>query len=336
MRTHSTDGGVAMLPPETRVDGGAMRRIGVELEFSGMALEEASDVVVAALGGRVDVVSAFEHRVRETRLGDFNVEIDYQFLKQLGREANRSEDDLLHDLLPQELLADMARRIVPIEVVSPPIDMDRLAGLDAVVAGLRDAGARGTRHSPVYAFGLHLNPEMPALDANTIAAYLRSFLCLYEWLVRVSEVDWSRRVTPYINPFPTDYVRHVLASGYAPGLAQLIDDYLAWNADRNRALDMLPLFAHIDEQRVRAAIDDPRIKARPALHYRLANCDIDRPDWRIASAWEHWLEVERLAFDGDRLAEMSAAYSKHLDGFASRTFGDWPAQCEKWLTCGDR
>jgi len=335
MADSSTDSKDSLLPPAIRVDGGDMRRIGVELEFSGMALDDASPIVAEALDGSVDVVSPFEHRVRDTRFGDFNVEIDYQFLKKLGREADGADEDSLRSLIPQELLAEMARHIIPIEVVSPPIDMDRLDGLDTVVGGLRDAGARGTRHSPVYAFGLHLNPEMPALDAHTITAYLRSFLCLYEWLLRVSEVDWSRRVTPYINPFPMHYVRRVVAPDYAPSLTQLMDDYLEWNADRNRALDMLPLFAHIDETRVRAAIDDPRIKARPALHYRLANCDIDLPGWRVVDAWRHWLEVERLAYDGERLATVAAAYSEHLDGFASRAFGDWPAQCEKWLTSTD-
>jgi len=309
-----------------------MRRLGVELEFSGMAVETASAVVANQLHGSVEVVSPFEHRVRDTALGDFNVEIDYEFLKKLGREADTVDGESLRDRIPQELLAEIARHIIPVEVVSPPVAMNRLAGLDELVGALRDAGARGTRHSPVYAFGLHLNPEMPALDAETITAYLQAFLCLYEWLLKVSEVDWSRRVTPYINPFPTEYVRRVVDPGYSPALVELIDDYLTWNADRNRALDMLPLFAHIDEKRVRRSIDDPRIKPRPALHYRLANCDIDVAGWGIDAAWLHWLEVERLACDRNRLATLAAAYSEHLRGFASRTFGDWPARCEKWLT----
>ncbi|MEJ2089625.1 MAG: amidoligase family protein, partial [Gammaproteobacteria bacterium] len=181
-------------------------------------------------------------------------------------------------------------------------------------------------------FGLHLNPEMPALDAGTIIAYLRAFLCLYDWLLKVSEVDWSRRVTPYINPFPTEYVRQLLEPDYAPPLAGLMDDYLGLNADRNRALDMLPLFAHLDEDRVRSVIDDPRIKARPTLHYRLANCDIDLPDWGIHTAWRHWLEVERLANDRERLTSIAAAYKKHLGTLTSRALSNWAASCEQWLT----
>lgn len=313
-----------------------MRRLGVEIEFSGMGIEAASAIVEAEFGGSVEAASAFEHRVRDTCLGDFNVELDFEYLKTVGREGDSLERESLLDHIPPRIVAEIARHVVPIEVVSPPIAMNEIGRLDSLTAELREAGARGTRHSPVYAFGLHLNPEMPALDARTIGAYLRAFLCLYEWLLRVSEVDWTRRVTPYINAFPTEYVRHVLADDYAPSLTDLMDDYLVSNADRNRALDMLPLFAHLDEARVRATIDDPRIKPRPTLHYRLANCDIDRPGWGIFTAWRHWLEVEQLAHDRVLLATISAAYREHLEGFASRAFGDWAARCEQWLTHAGR
>lgn len=325
----STD--ISLLPPNTDTAEGNQRRLGVELEFSGVDIETTSAIVEAEFGGCIEMMSEFEHRVHDTSLGDFNVELDFEYLKAAGREEEPVDRDSLLDHVPQWIVAELARLVVPVEVVSPPIAMDRIACLDAVVVKLRDAGALGTRQSPVYAFGMHLNPEMPALGADTIAGYLRAFLCLYEWLLRKSEVDWSRRVTPYINPFPADYVRRVIAPDYAPTLTGLMDDYLESNADRNRALDMLPLFAHLDEPRVRAAIDDPRIKPRPTLHYRLANCDIDLSGWGIDTAWRHWLEVERLAHDRERLAAVAVAYQEHLNTISSRAFGDWATQCEQWL-----
>jgi len=330
-----TNSDKTLLPPEAHVADGRMRRLGVELEFSGMDMETASTMVQAELGGSVEEISDYEHRVRDTDLGDFNVELDFQYLKTVGREKGATDDEALLDNLPEWFIAEIARRVVPIEIVSPPIEMDRIGRLDAIVGKLREAGARGTRYSPVYAFGLHLNPEMPALDAKTICAYLRAFLCLYEWLLQVSEVDWSRRVTPYINPFPTAYVRQVAKSDYAPSLSELIDDYLDSNADRNRALDMLPLFAHLDEKRVRRVIDDPRIKPRPTLHYRLPNCDVDRQGWGVHTAWRHWLEVEHLAYDRDRLASIAEAYHEHLERITERAFGDWAERCREWLSVTD-
>jgi len=325
----------ALLPPEVLTEDGAKRRLGVELEFSGLDIEVASAIVQTTFGGSIAVVSDFEHKVKDTALGDFNVELDFEYLKTIGREEALADRASLLDHVPQWLVEEIARHLVPIEVVSPPVAMDQLEHLDALAAKLREAGALGTRQSPLYAFGLHLNPEMPALHAETICAYLRAFLCLYDWLLKVSEVDWSRRVTPYINPFPIEYVRRLVAPDYAPSLTALMDDYLEANAERNRALDMLPLFAHLDEDRVRACVDDPRIKPRPTLHYRLANCDIDRPGWGVHLAWRHWLEVERLANDRERLAEVAAGYHEHLGKITSRTFEDWATRCEQWLICRD-
>lgn len=323
-------------PPECRTTSGAMRRLGVELEFSGLDIASASAIVEDAFGGSIEEISAFEHRVGNTRLGDFNVELDFEYLKTIGREEEPVDRDSLLDHVPQRFVTAIARRIVPVEVVSPPIDMDKIGPLEPMIGELRDAGAEGTRHSPIYAFGLHLNPEMPALDAETIGNYLQAFLCLYEWLLKVSEVDWTRRVTPYINPFPTEYLKKVVTLDYAPSLTELMDDYLELNADRNRALDMLPLFAHLDEDRVRASIDDSRIKPRPALHYRLPNCDIDLPHWGIHAAWGHWLEVERLAHDRGRLKKVIKAYQEHLGDLKSRAFGDWATSCEQWLSSDNR
>jgi hypothetical protein len=94
---------------------------------------------------------------------------------------------------------------------------------------------------------------------------------------------------------------------------------------------MLPLFAFVDLPRVRAAIDDPRIKPRPALHYRLPNCEIDRPDWGVRHAWADWLQVEHLAADEARLNEVCARYCAYLDRPLGWLMDDWAGLVEPWL-----
>jgi len=90
---------------------------------------------------------------------------------------------------------------------------------------------------------------------------------------------------------------------YQPDLDALIDDFLHFTPTRNRPLDMLPLFAWLDEDKVmQAPVEKDLIKARPALHYRLPNCLIDEPDWSLSVPWNDWIEVERLAADSDALA----------------------------------
>ena len=112
---------------------------------------------------------------------------------------------------------------------------------------------------------------------------------------------------------------------------QLIDDYLTHNPTRNRALDMLPLFRHIDEQRVINVVDDDRIKARPTFHYRLPNCQIDEPDWGLIRAWRDWLQVEALAADATRLDAVMQAWRKHSSGITGGLFEDWSKDCASFL-----
>jgi len=81
----------ALLPPEVLTEDGAKRRLGVELEFSGLDIEVASAIVQTTFGGSIAVVSDFEHKVKDTALGDFNVELDFEYLKTIGREEALAE-----------------------------------------------------------------------------------------------------------------------------------------------------------------------------------------------------------------------------------------------------
>lgn len=321
------------LPPLTRTRDGAMRRIGIEMEMKGPSIAVLSGLVAQHVGGRVEVISRYEHRVTGDPAGDWLVELDFAYLKARGRHARGDDEGVLAQLddAAEELLAAGSEVLVPTEVVSPPLAMDRLGDIEALIARLRAAGARGTRDGLAFAFGLHLNPELPDTDAETVARYLKAFLCLFEWLRERSRVDLLRRLTVYIDPFPLEYVRQVIDPGYWPDTTALIDDYLQENPTRNRALDMLPVFAHIDEDRVRARVDDPRIKPRPALHYRLPNCEIDVPGWGIGPAWRDWLQVERLAADRARLDAVCERYREYLERPLTRLMDDWVELIEPWL-----
>jgi hypothetical protein len=92
---------------------------------------------------------------------------------------------------------------------------------------------------------------------------------------------------------------------------------------------MLPLFTFLAPDKVRAAVDDPRLKARPALHYRLPDSRIDEPGWSVVTEWNRWARtVEALADDPGRLAEMMAGYRAHL---RDAWFPDWAEAAAAWL-----
>lgn len=320
-------------PPWLTNAQGKMRRVGVELEISGIELGELAERVAAFLGLEVRVTGRYERVLKGDPAGDWGVELDFDLLKRLGRES-RSTGSRGMDLgqTAEDVLAWAAESLVPHEIISPPLPLDRLNEVEALIATLRAAGAKGTSDSLVNAFGMQFNPELPSHDPVFIALCLKAFLCLYDWLFVRADIDISRRVTSYVDPFPIDYVKKVIAADYRPDLARLIDDYLEANPTRNRALDMLPLFMFLDERRVRAKADDVLIKARPTFHYRLPDCEIHRPEWGLFLAWNDWVEVERLAADESRLEACCAAYSRHLDSPLERMFGDWAATVEReWI-----
>jgi hypothetical protein len=315
-------------PPCTATAQGRPRRVGVELEMNGIGLEAITACVAETFGLVPEATGRYERRLRGDPAGPWQVEVDSSVLKRMGRQERTGE----FGRSAESAIAYVVEAVMPVEVVTPPLPLARLAEVEALIVRLRAAGARGTSDKWIHAFGMQLNPEAPALDTRSVLAMLRAFLCLYEWLFARAEVDTTRRLTTFVDPFPTTYVRRVMAPDYAPDMAGLTDDYLRWNATRNRALDMLPLFAHLDRERVRAAVRDDRIKARPAFHYRLPNCEIGKPYWRLAESWNDWVEVERLAADPERLAACAAAYDAFLARASNRWLGDWKGEIgRRWL-----
>ena len=322
------------MPPRINTAEGNERRVGVELEMNGLDIDQIARLSADFLGCTVETSSRYERTLTGDPAGDWLVELDFSLLKKLGREQ-RVKDDLGDDLKTsaEELIKWLADGLVPHELVSPPLPLSRLHEVDGLIAHLRQAGAKGTGDRLTNAFGMQFNPEVPDTTAKTLCAYLKAFLCLFDWIVQRADIDFTRRLTSYVDPFPAAYVRRLLSADYWPDLPGLIDDYLDANPTRNRALDMLPLFRHLDEERVLKKAPDELIKARPTFHYRLPDCLIDQPDWGLHLAWCDWLEVERLANDPERLEACCAAYRKHLDRGLGRLLHDWVAEVEQhWLS----
>ena len=313
------------LPPEQYKNNGEPRRVGFELEFSGINLQDTVATFQSALDSQIVSESAAEVELEAEGLGKFNIEIDWQYLKRKATEQGEQND---RDWL--EFLSQAAALVVPIEVVCPPIAVSRLDALESMVEALRRAGAVGTEESLIAAYGVHINTELPDLEASTLSAYLRAYALLQWWLVDRNPVDMARRISPYIDLYSKAYLSEVL-SRPQPTMEQIIDAYLEHNASRNRALDLLPLLAEIDEERVRRVIDDPRVKARPTFHYRLPDCHIEDPNWSLRQPWKTWMAVEKLAArpaDLDRLGQKFLDLERPLIGVSR---DDWVDYIDRWL-----
>lgn len=322
------------LPDTLEKSDGSPRHVGVEIELQGIDIADLARLTAEVLRGTVERVSSAEYNVDVPGTGEFRVEVDFALLKELAsdREANIEKGGSSLMDLAVDLLGGASAVLVPCEIVTPPMPMRAMnAPLDELVKRLRAAGAKGTRHSVLYAFGVHLNVEPPDLEAGTVLAYLRAFVCLYDWIVNDSDVDLTRKITPYIRPFPRDYDLLISAPDYEPDWPQLIDDYLEHNPTRDRALDMLPLFADVDAGRVQAVVDDPLIKARPAFHYRLANSCIDEDGWSVARPWNRWIRIERLAADRDALAACLHAFTEDRERTLHSLDKRWADEVRQWL-----
>lgn len=322
------------LPARSRRADGDVRRVGVEIEFGGLQGQAIAEAIVAAVGGTARILSMAEWRIEDSEIGDLRLELDSRLVQQLARDAaEEAVPPWLADVgeWTSDIVERVASYVLPWEVVTGPVPMDELQGVDRIVAALRDAGALGTRQAPHYAFGVHLNPELPDLEGDTVFAYFKAFLCLKDWLRTRCRPDFTRVVSPYISDFDAGWVREVVSSDYAPELAEFIDEYMRANPTRNRSLDMLPLFLHLDEPRVRRVIDDPLVKGRPTLHYRLPNSEVDDVAFSLREIWTDWLEVERLAADADRLREIGDAYARWLTRIRLPFDDGWALETARWL-----
>lgn len=320
-------------PPQVLNSAGRERRCGIEIEYIGLSLSRAADIIAGIWGGDVEWQRDHHATIATPGLGTFTVALDVEWMQKLSQQArlDRETDQIPLAETADKLLYPLVSSVAPDEIITPPIPLSRLHELDRLVSRLRDAGAKGTGDSIVYAFGVHLNPETPSFDADTVRRYLQAFILLYEWMRHDMRVDNTRRLTGFARAFPMEYARKLLSPRYRPDMPTLMDDYLIYNPTRNRALDMLPLFAHIDPERVRAQVADTLVKPRPTFHFRLPNCHVDREGWQLAEAWGYWLEVEKLAYDTRRLRAMRVAFLRHHGNPLHLLSDTWKEQAQKWL-----
>jgi len=320
------------LPPVITDAWGKPRRAGFEFEFGNLPIIETARALQRALGGTLDIRSPFEAVLEDCEVGRLKVERDADLLKSvryrkwlelLGVEF--TPGSFAHGI--ETNIDSASRNLVPCEVVTDPLPFDLLDRLDTLTRILTELGAEGTQDSLIYAFGLHINASIPAPTADSLCRYLQAFLLLYTWIIDSSRIDLTRRyLTRFIDPFPQEYMERVLDNDYRPNRAELIDDYLEFNPTRNRALDLMPVLCHLDQDRVLRAVSREErklIRGRPAFHYRLPDCRVNESGWSAAGAWNRWVYVEQLAHDRMLLAELVDEWRTCNETFSFAPRANW-------------
>lgn len=319
------------MPDILNTTDGSQRRVGIEIELSGLGYEKLVDLAGKLLGGEGHLVSRYVTEIR-TDLGDFIIELDSHQIQDLDLQDPRLPESVRelggHAMSVIDAAAEI---IVPLEIITPPLPFSAVERIETLCDSLRDAGALGSREAIYYAFGLQLNPELPDLEPSTLLRYLRCFAALYDWLKARHQLDISRKLTTYIEPWSSAYIDLLFADDYAPDMEQLMRDYLHHNPTRNKALDLLPLFAHIDQGILASYVKDQRIKSRPTLHYRLPDCDIDNPRWHFSSVWNDWVMLEQIVANAGNLAELVKAFRNSRKLSFHNLTHSWQESTDQWL-----
>lgn len=296
-------------PPVVNNSEGKVRKAGFELEFSGIELQQAAEIIVSLYGGEIKEIHRYHIEVKNTDLGTFRVELDAQILQKMARQNIGMELDAQSIRKSIEDVVDrLAKTVVPIEIVMPPVSITELDRLEELRKKLQENKAEGTDSSFVHAFGMHINTEVPELSPDVVLRYLRSFLVVYPWLSDTLKIDIARRLSPFVDPFPDKYTRIVLEPSYQPSFHEIIEDYIEYNATRNRPLDLMPVFGMIDNALISSVMEGEKNAPRPTFHYRLPNSRINDPGWRFETEWNNWLVVEKLADNKEMLDKLSRLY----------------------------
>lgn len=316
------------MPSVVETAEGKPRRIGVELEFGGIGLQDAAETVTLLFGGKIDWENPHRARIRGTRFGTFTAELDSDYVHPSEPPDNNPTVWDRSARLVREAVGDVIQAWMPREIVTPPLPLRDLPEVDRLCAALSERGAVGTEDGLLYAFALQLNPELPRLDPAEVLETMRAFVLLSPWLYAAAARDQTRNLLSFAAPYPTDYTRKILDPAYAPDWPDLMEDYHRANPDRNRGLDLYPLFAYVDAGRIKTALHDPLIRARPTYHYRVPDCRIDDPDWSVVLEWNRWVKVEALAADPGALAERRQRY---LQSFIDLPPEAWAHDTAVWI-----
>lgn len=327
-------------PPIIQGFDGKERTVGYEFEFTGIEIPQTARIVQQLYGGEIHKISTYECEVHNTRFGTFTLELDAQLLREkkyetllkkvgIDLETYKKKDSI------EDSLMELASSVVPFEIVTPPIPLSKMTELHKLVDNLREKKGKGTGSSVLYAFGLHINPEVSDTSTKSILSHLRAYVLLDAWIRKDAKINVSRRVTPFINPYKEEYIKHILDPGYNPDLETLIEDYFTFENSRNRALDLLPLFLHLDKEITGRFLDETLTSARPTYHYRLPNCSIENKNWSLADEWNQWVLVELLANNRTTLDQYSRAWLKMrsdtLIGFETK----WVELMGRWVSTNE-
>lgn len=300
------------LPAHSRASG-TQRRVGLEIEFAEITVDDAAELVRALWGGEICAQGPRDIHVKGGRFGDVKIELD------IALKTKWAED------IAAKALGDL----VPVEIVTPPLAQCDLRHVEHLTNELRQAGAKGSRAALAYSFGLHLNPELPCPDGGGLVPVARAYALLEGWLRASDPIDRARNIMPFVDRWPNALLEALIA-GHDWTVDDLAKCYAHYAPSRQYGLDLLPALEHLRPDLL-TEVPDAHLKGgRPTFHYRLADARVDESGWSIAYEWNRWVLVERVSTTPDLLETLAQDWA-HYHASLTSTRSGWGAQVERRL-----
>lgn len=286
-------------PPTPGRHGGGVRRVGVEIEFTGLGADEVAGLAERVYGGKCERIDRQALLLRGSSVEEVEIALDLQ----LADRSLKVRTPLRSGGSASKIIDNPGTPVAPLAIIARPIPWTQLHRLDALAGELAEASMKAAAHTPVEAFGLYLNPEIQADDATAIAAVMKAFALLAPLFDAERGTGGTSRPSGYVGPWPEIYLAKLLSPDYWPDRAILANDHVEAVGDRLCGLDLLPLWAELEPGASKGSrVGDP-VKGRRAYRIRLPDHG-SSSGGLVSSLGNDWLRIEELAADDALLEKM--------------------------------
>lgn len=117
------------------------RRVGFEIETSGLSINTLATHLQHLYGGDIDKKHKNLSILSNTEFGSFKIELDAHVLKKLAEKSKRNQENNLNNIndiidwegVVENLIPSHLLGLIPIEIVTPPVTVEAITRLDAMI-----------------------------------------------------------------------------------------------------------------------------------------------------------------------------------------------------------
>lgn len=195
------------------------KRVGLEVEFTGLTIDEVLSELQNELGGkleRVDEGNTFYYKLKNSALSR-SLEAEKIWIHFEGNETDSTTR-----------VTDVSR-IKTIEVTSSPLDWEGVKIFDRAIQRLRDAGAIGTTETNAVSIQVNIEmvtSEKPTMAIEDLLSLLRNYYSDEHFALIEKEVVLPEVRKPYVGKYSDEMMKRILNPDYKPSMRQFYDDFL--------------------------------------------------------------------------------------------------------------